>query len=270
MEPAEIVIMIFGTIMLLISLINGIYLLWRITKTKLLHIAWLSAFFLITVIEFIFRMAYAAEHETGIVGGFTVVYYSINIVSYLFLIIFVKNTFYLHRKSPFLVLIGTTIIAKIIYTISSIMYTIEFNLQLRHVSMGCSTYIIAFSSLWLVYSSLSFYWSIKNKEIQDWIKKRYLIVGIAAIFLAAQSIPTALTPYQATLEDPFLAVLSIVHVILNVIFAILNSIAWIMPKRVKQYLNRGSQLKEEKEFTEKELLEIISQQLSNGGANGDN
>ena len=42
-----------------------------------------------------------------------------------------------------------------------------------------------------------------------------------------------------------------------------------MPKRVKQYLNRGSQLKEEKEFTEKELLEIISQQLSNGGANGD-
>jgi len=270
MEPIEITIMLLGTIMLIISLMNGIYLLWRITKTRLHHITCLSAFFLITIIEFVIRMAYSAENETGIVGGITVIYYSINIISYLFLLIFVKYTFYLHRKSPFRILITTAIIAKIIYTITSVMYEIEFNLQIRHVSKGCAIYIIAISSLWLAYSSLSFYKSMKKTEIQEWIKKRYLIIGISAIILAAQAIPTALTPYNASLEDPFMGVLSIIHVILNVSFAFLSFVAWVMPKQIKHYLNRSFQMIEEKEFSEEELLAIIGQELSKGDINGDN
>lgn len=270
MEPAEIIFILFGTIYVITSLLIGIYLLYRIKKTRLFHITWLSAFYIFMGIEFFVRMAYLTENKTGIVGGMTIAYCSVNLVSYLFLIVFVKYTFFLHRKSPFLVIISTTIIIKIIFTISSLMYRVEFNLLIFNISKISAVYLIVVPSLWLVYSALSVYKSVQKIEIQEWIKKRYLLVGISAMFLAAHSVPSFLTPYKPDFGDPYIATLSITHAILILFSSSLSFITWFMPKRIKQYLNRGSQLVEEKEFTEEELMTTIKRQLSEGGINGDN
>jgi len=92
------------------------------------------------------------------------------------------------------------------------------------------SFIIFISSFWLSYAALSSYQNVKTENIAPWVKKRYLIVGISAIFLIAQIIPILLTPYRGSFSNPLMAILVIFLTFLNIIFALLNLFAWVMPK----------------------------------------
>ena len=49
---------------------------------------------------------------------------------------------------------------------------------------------------------------------------------------------------------------------LAILFAICFAIAWLMPKKLKQYLNRKYNQLEEKDLSEEELLDLIHTQLN--------
>lgn len=270
MVEAQVIIYLMGAFLFSMNLFIGSYLLIRSRRTGLSNIFWLSFYFFFTVIEFIMRMAFAAGRPTVGVNLISWIYYIFNLTGHFSLIFFVKSTFYTERRSAFSFVLTSAIIAKIFYIIASVITDFELSAEFYYIVKGLATYIIFITSFWLSYASLSAYYKIKKSEISPWVKKRYLIVGISAIFLIAQSIPNVLMPYRVSFESPLMATLTIIITIFNIIFAILSLIAWVMPKKLKSYFNRDYSKTDDEELSEDELLVQIKLQLLKGGPNGNN
>jgi len=270
MLGAEVIIFTMGAILFIINLFIGSYLLIRIRKTDLSNIYWLSFYFFFTVIEYLLRMVYAAGRPSVGVNSISWIYFIFNLTGHFSLIFFVKYTFYTDRKSSFSFILISVIITKIFNIVLYAITDIELSAVLYLSVQGSTTFIISITSFWLSYASLSAYHKIKRSEISPWVKKRYLIVGISAIFLAAQSFPIILFPYRASFESPLMATITILIVFLNIIFAVLSLIAWVMPKKIKDYFNRNYSKSEDEDLSEEELLAQVKLQLSKGGFNGNN
>ena len=270
MVDAQVIIYLMGAFLFSMNLFIGSYLLIRIRRTGLSNVYWLSFYFFFTVIEFIIRMVFAAGRPAVGVNLISWIYYIFNLTGHFSLIFFVKSTFYTERRSPFYFVLISAIIAKIFYIIAYTITDFELSAEMYEIVQGLATYIIFITSFWLSFASLSAYYKIKKSEISPWVKKRYLIVGISAIFLIAQSIPNVLMPYRVSFESPLMVTLTIIITILNIIFAILSLIAWVMPKRIKSYFNRNYPKLEDEELSEDYLLAQIKLQLLKGGLNGNN
>ena len=254
------------------NLFIGLYLLKRVKITGLTNIKWLYLYFFFTVIEFAFRMVYVFGRPEFGVNFISIIYFSINLTGHVFLIFFVKYTFYVDRKSPFFYILLLAIIAKIAYVLT---YSISDSLQsvqLHLISVSISSFIIFISSFWLSYAALSSYQNIKKNDISPWVKKRYLMVGISALFLIAQIIPVLFTPYRGSFSDPIMATWVMIVTLLNIIFALLSLIAWVMPKWLKRYLNQGYESQEDILPSESDdgLMEKLKSQLAKGVTDGSN
>lgn len=270
MLAAELIIFTMGAVLFIINLFIGSYLLIRIKKTSLSNIYWLSFYFFFTVIEYLLRMVYAAGRPPVGVNIFSWIYYIFNLTGHFSLILFVKYTFYTDRRSAFSFVLISAIIIKIFNVIIYAITDIELSSDLYLIGQITATYIISISSFWLSFASLSAYNKIKKSNISPWVKKRYLIVGISSLFLAAQSFPIVLFPYRASFESPLMATITIIIVLLNIIFAMLSLIAWIMPKKLKGYFNKDYSKLEDKELSEEQLLAQVKSQLLKGGLDGNN
>jgi len=273
MVDAQTLIYIFSIILFAMNLFIGLFLLKRAKITGLTNILWLCFYFFFTVIEFVCKMVFAFGRPTIGVNFISIIFFSINLTGHVFLIFFVKFTFYVDRKSPFVILLSSAIIAKIAYIVTYSITEIEQSLLFYVISLGIGSFIIFISSFWLSYAALSSYQNIKKQNIAPWVKKRYLMMGISAIFLIAQIIPILLTPYQCSFSDPLMATLVMILTFLNIIFALLNLFAWMMPKWLKNYLNQGYESQEEdmtSSESEDALIEKLKSQLARGGSDGGN
>ncbi|MCJ7649736.1 MAG: hypothetical protein MUP85_14060 [Candidatus Lokiarchaeota archaeon] len=273
MVLAEMLITTFSVILFAMNLFIGLYLLKRAKITGLTNILWLCYYFFFTVIELVSKMVYAFGRPTIGVNFISFFFFSINLTGQVFLLFFVKYTFYVDRKSPFFILLPSAIIAKIAYIVTYSITEIEQNLLLYVIQRGIGSFIIFISSFWLCYAALSSYHNIKKQTVAPWVKKRYLIVGISPIFLIAQIIPMLLTPYRGSFSDPFMAILVMILTFLNIIFALLSLFAWVMPKWLKNYLNQGYESQEEdmtSSESEDALIEKLKSQLARGGTDGGN
>lgn len=267
---AQVIIFIMGAVLLIINLFIGSYLLIRIRKAGLSNIYWLSFYFFFTVIEYLLRMVYAAGRPLVGVNVFSWIYYIFNLTGHFSLILFVKYTFYTDRRSLFSFVLISALIVKIFNVIVYSITDIELSAELYLIIQASTTYIIAISSFWLSFASLSAYHKVKKSKISPWVKKRYLILGVSSIFLAAQSFPIIIFPYRASFESPLMATITILIVFLNIIFAVLSLIAWVMPKKIKDYFNRNYSNSEDEELSEELLLAHLKSQLLKGGLNGNN
>lgn len=270
MVDAQVIIYVMGTVLVSINLFIGSYLLIRIRKTGLSNIYWLSFYFFSTVMEFVVRMVYIAGRPSVGVNFISIIYYVYNLTGHFSLIFFVKFTFYAERKSAFSIVLVSVIIAKICYIVTFIITRITLSAEMNDIVQGFASFILFYTSVWLSFASFSAFHKIKKSNIQPWVKKRYLIVGISAIFLASQSIPTIMVPFQVSFESPLMATLTILITTLNIIFAVLSLIAWVMPKKLKEYFNRNYSKLEDEELSEEQLLAQVKLQLLKGGLNGDN
>ena len=72
----------------------------------------------------------------------------------------------------------------------------------------------------------------------------------AILFSMNISIPNLLMPYRGSFESLLMATLTIIITTLNIIFAVLSLIAWVMPKKIKGYLNRDYSKSEDEELSE--------------------
>ena len=78
-----------------------------------------------------------------------------------------------------------------------------------------------------------------------------------------------MVPYRVSFESSLMATLTIIITSLNIIFAVLSLIAWVMPKKLKDYFNRDYSKLEDEEISEEQLLTQVKKQLLKGGLNGD-
>ncbi|MHA1747589.1 MAG: hypothetical protein ACTSYF_02970 [Promethearchaeota archaeon] len=248
----------------------GLYLLKRARITGLTNILWLCHYFFFTVIEFISKMVFAFGRPAIGINFISIFYFSINLTGHVFLIFFVKFTFYKDRKSPFFILLSSAMIAKIAYVVTLSITDTEQNLLFHVMKNGIGSFIMFISSFWLLYAALSSYNNIKKQSIAPWVKKRYLILSTSAIFLIAQIIPTSLLPYRGSFSDPLMVTLIMILTFLNIIFAVLSLFAWVMPKWLKRYFNKGYTSQEDKTLSEDALMEKLKSQLAKGGTDGSN
>jgi hypothetical protein len=77
-------------------------------------------------------------------------------------------------------------------------------------------------------------------------------------------------PYEGGFETTYGLLIGIFFLISILIFTLGNLIGWVMPERLKLYLNRGYQPSTEQELSEVEIMEKIKSKLSQRRANGNN
>ena len=264
----EIVVPIVILICLFVIFYTGFFLLYRMFKTKLFNLFGLGLFFIL--------------YGTQLLGEFIpfgVFRIFIPQLCLLFLIIFIKYTFYKDSKSR---LPALQILFFFILRILEIVYIINFDFQIPlKTSIGVGLIPIFYSYIiilaleislpmfWLGYKALDTYHNFKPYDIEPWVKKRYQLIAISSFFLGSSSYANFLIPYEGGYEavNPVLFLL-IASALL--IFSFGNLIAWVMPSAFKKYFNRGYQPKEEEILSEKELKEKIKKKVSGGHKNGNN
>ncbi|TFG18213.1 MAG: hypothetical protein EU531_00870 [Promethearchaeota archaeon] len=261
----EIVIPIIILTCLIVIFYTGFFLLYRLFKTKLYNLFGLAMFFILYGIQM-----------TGEFFPFGVFRYILPQLCLLFLIFFVKYTFYKDSKSkiPLLVLL-IFISSRILEVVYVIIY--DFQLPLKNtisIELIPSFYIyitilvieISVPMFWLGYKALITYNNLKNHDIQPWIKKRYQIIAVSAFFLGLSSYANYFLPYEGGYE----AVNPIVFIFIAsalLIFSFGNLFGWIMPNWLKSFFNRNYKAKEEETLSERELMDMIERKISGGNNN---
>jgi len=105
----------------------------------------------------------------------------------------------------------------------------------------------------------------KNQRIEPWIKKRYLIAGIAAFSLemiGAKNTFNFLAYALGSIDNPvhvFTTINLILTGIFTIIFLVGSIIAWLMPQKLRTWFNRGYKKEEDKEMSEEEILRLIKE-----------
>ncbi len=193
-------------------------------------------------------------------------------VSYILLVIFTNLTFYRGRRSilPKLILIFAIISGIVGWYFSSIRdisqttYILSRAIDFIHAS-------ICFN--WLGFSCFSAYKNFKNIDIAPWIKVRYKLTYLSSPIIPLTYLILMFHPYDLPFGDISTTQSLIVYGLISIlvlIYGLVFSLAWIMPNRLKKYLNRNYHPVEEKEYSEEELMHLIKEQISKENHFGSN
>ena len=266
LEPNLVIIITLILIFIILQLIVGIFLLYKMIKTKLYNLFPLILYFLINSL-LLLNLPYLFFH---IIAHFPSIC----------IILFTKYTFYRDRKSAFKIVLGIVIILKIADFILKLYIPFSFPMRVQIKSTEILFYylylsimagIILLSYVWLAYASLTTHKSIKNQSIEPWIKKRYLIIGILSSLLSLNGIIMLFMPWTTKgFEDPHAFIVGILIFIVTIIFSAASIIGWMMPQKLKRYFNRNYQIIPEEDLSEKELMERIKLELLEGNSVGNN
>ena len=111
---------------------------------------------------------------------------------------------------------------------------------------------------WLAYSGFKSYNHIKNKKVQPWIKKRLLLVIFSTFINMFVSVPNLID--EAT-NRIFHDYVFYIQIIMIATIMIMQYLAWIMPKGLKKFFNRGYIVEEEDDtgLTEEEIIEQMKE-----------
>ena len=246
-------IYIFVMLCYVLILFTGTFLFIRMVKTHLKNLFGLAMFFLLFGTQFF-------------LGFFNIIiiYAIVSEIALIFLLFFIRSTFHKESKIFFPLAVLLLIILKIVATVLRILYEFKipptspldpsiipfYYLLVLTVS---TQLIISFS--WLAYAELSMYRRIKSSNIEPWVRKRYLILGLSSTFFILNGLVLPLVPIVGDYENlPF----TILIAITIYVFSIGNLIGWVMPKRLKDYFNRNYKPTSEDDISEKDLLDKIN------------
>ena len=217
----------------ILSLIAGIFLIIR-GKDKLdkgmisLGISYIMMIFFIIVYGF----ALVAQ-----IFDYTIIY-----VVYIGVNIFTKFTFYENRQSIFKSIVILNTVNYIILAIPKILLLLNLyeDILMSHtVRILDNVFSITWAIIvfgWLVYSGIESYIQLKDKKVQPWIKKRLLLVIFSAFINMMISVPDLIDELTNQILHDYVFYFQMV---LIATFMVLQFLAWIMPKRLKNFFNRG-------------------------------
>ena len=248
---------------IVLQLIVATFLSIKVIKTKRYNIIPLILFFFISSLRIIsFFMS----------PSFLIIFLIMVQFPNILLVIFTKLTFFKHKKSPFKVFLIILIIVRFFDFIIRINFQIsipmtyyleESNLIFYYYILFSITISFLLSHLWLGITALRYYKIIKSSNIEPWIKLRYGLIGWGSFIYTFSIFLYYLIPYDII---GVFAFPNIVYGYIILGFTVCYSLsmyfAWIMPKCLKNRLNKDFQVIEEKEYEEDELLEIVKKELS--------
>ncbi|MFW9829240.1 MAG: hypothetical protein ACFFEY_16820 [Candidatus Thorarchaeota archaeon] len=232
-------------------------------KTKVYNLLPLILFFLITSLRLIFY---------ALVPSLIIITLILNQFPNILLVIFTKLTFFKYKKSPFKIFLITLIIVRSIDFIIRLRFQIsipmtssldESNLIYYFYILFSITISFLFSHLWLGIIAMKYYYSLKSINIEPWIKKRYQLIGLSSIIYSLSILIYYFIPYNVVGLYAFPNVIYSYMILgFTIFYSICAFIAWIMPKRLRQFFNKDFKPLSEKEYSESELIEIINRELS--------
>lgn len=241
------------------QLITCIFLVIRTIKIKQLNLIPLTLFFFFNPLEIILIL---------LVGSSLVV----NMFSNICLVIFTKYTFFREKKSPYMYLLISLIIVKVIDFVLKIYipFSIPLNFVLSppevpyfYIYLIISSLSILLSYPWLGLVALKYYSSIKVKDVEPWIKTRYRLIGYSSLIMIINGGLYFLFPIDTySWEQLYPFIVGLWITINTTIFSVANLIAWIMPQWLKNYLNRNYKGTLDENLTEVEIMNKIREETS--------
>jgi len=253
MEEEIIQIIILGPTVIL-SLIAGIFLIIRGREKSDKGMVILGISYILMICFFVF-------------WGFDLaplyITYTIMFVVYMGMNFFTKSTFYEDRNRNFKWIMIATTINYIIQVIPAILEHFEYNNFINSYigKIIDNTFSITWAVIvfgWLALSGLKSYNQIKFKKVQPWIKKRLLLVIIAAFINMFVSVPNLIDDITNRIHHDNVFY---IQMIMIATIMIMQYLAWIMPKGLKKYFNRGYILEKDDdiELSEEEIIKQMSE-----------
>lgn len=233
----------------------AIFLAIRAVQLSLMNVLYMSSGFLLVGVGFIGSLIFGLGlifEEFFVTFGF------------LFVTFFTYSTFYKDRGLIPKLIIFSIVIVSIIHFSYQVYFTLEPNLLTHFISKLfdiIKTFMIFF---WLGISSYRVYNNIKQENIHKWIKVRYKLISISAFILSIQAIPEICMPYDVEYGNPQDLVTFIIFSITLIIvlsFSFGFSFAWIMPKNLKDFIDRNYKEREFEDLNEIEIIELIKEDL---------
>ncbi|MFX0074686.1 MAG: hypothetical protein ACFE96_04555, partial [Candidatus Hermodarchaeota archaeon] len=240
------------------NLLLGIFLIIRAYQVKFSNLFWMGIafilFFIGLVSNFLLGYGYFIEEIFVNIG-----YYLIAFFTYL--------TFY-KRKSDNRAKMLLYVLLILLLARIALGLIIEINLNpitryFERIVINCYVFLVFY---WLGWSSFSTFKRFREREIAPWIKSRYKTISIVSFLWPIHALVAIFVPWDTEFGDPS-NLLSFINfgitVILSLIFILGMIKAWVIPKRLKNYLNRkkGYKSSEEEDFSEVELMKLIKNQL---------
>ncbi|MBD3341068.1 MAG: hypothetical protein GF353_18320 [Candidatus Lokiarchaeota archaeon] len=267
MVESFLVIIILELIYVFLQFSIGIFLFIRTLQTKLRHLIWLSFFFILHGIQLLLL----------IVLPYVLDIFTVN-WSLFCLLLFVKFTFYKERKSAFKILLSVFISVKIIelyiriFLVGldqkiSVPQLTPLSNSLIHIYYFYAIIIFiqnATPSLWLSFASFNAYRNLKDMHIQPLVKKRYLLLGLISLFMVSYSILIFFMPFQGGFTTDYGFFIGLLFLGSILIFCTGNLVVWLMPNRLKSFLNGDYDSGQELTISERELIEKIKMELDGG------
>ena len=182
---------------------------------------------------------------------------------------FTNITFHKERKSflPKLIFIFSIGLTIITWYFDSIRYKSEMFYYLSR-----SFDFIHFSIIadWLALSCYLAYKNIRQLKIAPWIKVRYKLVYISSPLFSLVYLLLIFYPFNLKFGDISTLQSFLIYsitTIITLVYGLLFTLAWLMPKQLKDYFNRKENyvVTEDKDYTEDELIELIKRELDRGG-----
>ncbi|TFG30287.1 MAG: hypothetical protein EU532_01490 [Promethearchaeota archaeon] len=248
-------------ILLIIFLINliiiGTFLLLRAYQNRMRNIVFFGVGFYFVVIGFL------GNFFLGLGATFEEIFVSTGFILATF---YTNQTFYKRLKLKGRIITLIVILLGVINVfIRWYYYNIEQNIFTFYLKQTIDIFFTFTVFGWMGFASYKAYQKIKDSNIQPWIIYRYKLLTFASFLLSFQAVPEICGPYGLKYGDPsFIAVFVFgITAILTVVFSICYAIAWFMPKRLKNYLNRDYEIIKEKELSEEDLVRLIKKELSN-------
>ena len=242
-----------------LSLIAGIFLIIRGKEKFDKGMVSLGVSYILMICFFILWGFHLASY---------VVHYTIIYAVYIGVNFFTKFTFYENRKSFFKSIVILTTVNYIILVIPKILEAFNLYQEIIQSYTGKildNVFSITWAILvfgWLAYSGIESYIQIKNKNVQPWIKKRLLLVIYSAFFEMFVSVPDLIDIFTDRIYHDYVFY---IQMIMIATLMVMQFLAWIMPKGLKKFFNRGYIIEEEDDTGLSE--EDIIKQMSEGEEN---
>ncbi|TFG03146.1 MAG: hypothetical protein EU539_12530, partial [Promethearchaeota archaeon] len=242
--------LLFGFILMLI--LTGLFFLYKAFQNRLKNMAILG------IGTIAFPIGFIGNFVLNLGSIFQEYFVFIGLIS---VVIFTNMTFYKGQmKKANIILIIVIILGIIQIIMFHLYYPIEVKRNIYYylrVSLDLPYVFLVFN--WLAYSCYLAFERLKEQDIEPWIKARYKLLAISSFILSLHSIPEFFQPKNIRWGNPSdhisLAIFGITAV-MAIVYAIIFSISWFMPKPIKNYFNKDYKTDIEKEYTEEELMEL--------------
>ena len=236
----ELLIFVMKALYFGITFILAVYLLFRAYKTGYVNILLLSIGFFMMLTEW---FLYFLEAPLFLQNIFSLLFP-------IFLVLFVKLTFYRNLHCGFRTILSIVILGKILNFILKAQF--GFNVPpsipvtndlipfyILHMVVALSSEFIGRG--WLAYAAFTNAQRLSKYEIEPWIIKRYQMFYVAAFLHSINLVLSIFLPIDGTGYEfhTFAVGIGVLQTIETLIFASLLSIAIIMPMKLKVWFNRN-------------------------------